>query len=41
VPLDEIDEQSPARWWGFMEKVVADQEGKGEPVEAVGKILFG
>jgi len=41
VPLDEPRDQQPAAWWGMMDRVVTEMEGKGEPVQAVGKILLG
>ena len=41
VPLDEPGEQSPADWWDMMQRVVAHMEGKGEPVQAVCKVLLG
>jgi hypothetical protein len=41
VPLDEPRDQEPTAWWSGMEKVVAEMESKGEPVQAVGKILLG
>jgi hypothetical protein len=39
--LDEPRDPSPAAWWGMMERVVADTEARGEPVEAVGQMLLG
>ncbi len=41
LPLDEPGASSPAGWWDAMERVVAEMEGRGEPVQAVGKVLIG
>jgi hypothetical protein len=41
APLDESRDQNPAAWWGGMERVVTEMEGRGEPVQAVGQMLLG
>lgn len=38
--MDEPGEDSPADWWRFMEQVLGQMEDRGEPVQAVGKIVL-
>lgn len=40
-PIDELSGSSPAAWWEAMEQVLGQMEARGEPVEAVGKVLIG
>jgi hypothetical protein len=41
APLDEVGDESPAKWWALCDQMVSQTEATREPVEAVGKVLVG